>query len=685
MVQALLTSIKSMLGSQNTQNKEFKTEAIRNNKNVSTAVKDIYKIVSSSSRSNAKISSSLSTIESSTAATSDKVDRSNSLLQESISLQSQMLSEMRNLSKSMVQLLSGNRNNTGLLGGDQNQPGNGNLLAGVTALAAGAGLAAAPMAESYFFGNDGANAGAFAGSGVGSSENASKALEFFQSKGWTKEQAAGIVGNLQAESSRELNPSSVGDGGKAYGIAQWHPDRQANYERNLGNGKSIRQSTFDEQLAFIQWELENTESKAARLLKGAKTAAEAAQIFDQYYERSSGEHRGRRVANANKLIEGDDMGTYPSGTPQPQNTAMGGSGGRIMENQKGIRRLPINSKLKSVLQQAASSAGVDVEVFSGGQPRQGEGGQRTGSTRHDHGNAADVYLYKEGRKLRDPEDREIMSKFVSAAASAGATGIGFGGPGQYMGESGIHIGFGKSATWGGSPWIASAAAGVFSNQDLQMDNTDTSGAYASGGGGMGSDMFSSLGLLTGIGDPGAIAAMIGSYFGLAVPGLGAGSQQQSFASTSQSEGFDESSENEPNDMMGRSAGAGGPLVNSKEFGGYKKALAGEPLVNSKEFGDYKKALEPKNVVKEGDFDAATARIQTAAIENKKNYIMVNSDPKTKAYSTPPLTEAPTDFGAMGERSNRSTRASWAPRIAVLRPDDDATKSLTWAARIKGYA
>lgn len=664
MVQALLTSIKNMLGTQGTQNKEFKIEAVRNNKNVSSAVKDIYKIVSSSSRTNSRISSSLSTIESSTAATSDKVDRSNSLLQESISIQSQLLSEIQTLSKTMVQLISGNRNNAGLLGDNQNQPGNGNLMAGAAAIAAGAGLAAAPMIQSSFFGNDGANAGEFAGSGVGSSENAAKALEFFKSKGWTQEQAAGIVGNLQAESSRDLNPSAVGDGGKAYGIAQWHPDRQANFERNLGNGKSIRQSTFDEQLAFIQWELENTERKAANLLKGAKTASEAAQIFDQYYERSSGEHRGRRVANANKLIEGDDMGTYPSGVPQPQSSATGSSGGTVKENQQGIRRLPINSKLKSVLQQAAAAAGVDVEVYSGGQPRQGEGGQRTGSTRHDHGNAADVYLYKEGRKLRDPEDREIMSKFVSAAASAGATGIGFGGPGQYMGESGIHVGFGKSATWGGSPWIASAAAGVFSNRDLQMENTDTSGAYASsggGGGGGGSDIFSSLGLLTGMGDSGAIASMIGSYFGLAIPGLA------SSASASMSGGFNESSENEPNDIMGRSAGAGGPLVNSKQF------------------SEYKKSLEPKNVVKEGDFDAVTARIQTAAIENKKNYVVVNSDPTTKAYSTPPLTETPTDFSAMGERSNRSTRASWAPRIAVLRPDDDATKSLTWAARIKGYA
>ena len=62
------------------------------------------------------------------------------------------------------------------------------------------------------------------------------------------------------------------------------------------------------------------------------------------------------------------MGTYPRGVPQPQNNAMGGSGGNVTENQQGIRKLPINSKLKSVLQQAARAAGVDVEVFSGGQP-----------------------------------------------------------------------------------------------------------------------------------------------------------------------------------------------------------------------------------------------------------------------------------------------------------------------------
>src|SRR5260363_90445 len=48
-------------------------------------------------------------------------------------------------------------------------------------------------------------------------------------QGWTHKQAAGIVANLKIESG--LNPKAVGDGGKAYGIAQWHPPRQAEFRR----------------------------------------------------------------------------------------------------------------------------------------------------------------------------------------------------------------------------------------------------------------------------------------------------------------------------------------------------------------------------------------------------------------------------------------------------------------------
>ncbi len=135
-----------------------------------------------------------------------------------------------------------------------------------------------------------------ASAGVGETGSAREAVQFFISKGWTPAQAAGIVGNLQAESGPNLKTNSIGDGGKAYGIAQWHPDRQANFQRAYG--KNIREAGFKEQLAFVQWELENTERKAAAMLRRTETPQQAAWAFDEYYERSSGAHRQKRINNA---------------------------------------------------------------------------------------------------------------------------------------------------------------------------------------------------------------------------------------------------------------------------------------------------------------------------------------------------------------------------------------------------
>jgi hypothetical protein len=119
------------------------------------------------------------------------------------------------------------------------------------------------------------------GNPTSASGKADEAMRYFQSQGWSREQAAGIVANLQAESN--FNEKIVGDGGAAYGIAQWHPDRQANFERVFG--KDIRNSTFAEQLQFVQWELTHTESNAGNALKGASSAGEAASIVSRLYER----------------------------------------------------------------------------------------------------------------------------------------------------------------------------------------------------------------------------------------------------------------------------------------------------------------------------------------------------------------------------------------------------------------
>lgn len=114
-----------------------------------------------------------------------------------------------------------------------------------------------------------------------------EAMQYFMSQGWTKEQAAGIVGNIQKESM--FNYKALGDKNKqgvyqAYGLAQWHPDRQADFKKAFG--KDIKQASYKEQLAFINYELTKGDEKAAgNKLKKAKTAGQAGAIVSEFYER----------------------------------------------------------------------------------------------------------------------------------------------------------------------------------------------------------------------------------------------------------------------------------------------------------------------------------------------------------------------------------------------------------------
>jgi hypothetical protein len=133
--------------------------------------------------------------------------------------------------------------------------------------------------------------------------NAKIAMDFFTGQGWTPEQAAGLVANLQAESYDRLDPAALGDKGRGYGIAQWHGPRQQKFEEIIG--VPLKGSSLEDQLKFVQWELTNSKSaerQAGNRLKSATTAAEAAAVIDEFYERSSGIHRQRRIAKAEALL-----------------------------------------------------------------------------------------------------------------------------------------------------------------------------------------------------------------------------------------------------------------------------------------------------------------------------------------------------------------------------------------------
>lgn len=125
-------------------------------------------------------------------------------------------------------------------------------------------------------------------------------------RGWSTPAIAGILGNLQAESN--FSTTVAGDGGQAIGLAQWHPDRRATAARQGFDLTDINQA-----FAFIDWELNNTESNAGRRLRSATDAAQAADIFAQYFLRPRGSESGNpenihnisgRRANARRIAGG---------------------------------------------------------------------------------------------------------------------------------------------------------------------------------------------------------------------------------------------------------------------------------------------------------------------------------------------------------------------------------------------
>ncbi len=124
-----------------------------------------------------------------------------------------------------------------------------------------------------------------------------KAYNYFISKGYSPQVAAGIVGNLVHESG--LNTTIEGDigykGGSSFGAAQWRGERLQRLKKRYGESWT----DFNNQLEFVDWELRNTHKNAGEKLLGAKDIHEAGQIFSDLYEipkKKYYENEARRLA-----------------------------------------------------------------------------------------------------------------------------------------------------------------------------------------------------------------------------------------------------------------------------------------------------------------------------------------------------------------------------------------------------
>lgn len=106
-------------------------------------------------------------------------------------------------------------------------------------------------------------------------------------KGWSPVAVAGILGHIKNESN--FNTKVKGDGGQALGLAQWHPDRQAQLRRfAVRTGGDMH--SLETQAAFIDYELRNGDAgarEAGRRLQAAQTVDEAVEAF-MFFERPAG-------------------------------------------------------------------------------------------------------------------------------------------------------------------------------------------------------------------------------------------------------------------------------------------------------------------------------------------------------------------------------------------------------------
>lgn len=123
----------------------------------------------------------------------------------------------------------------------------------------------------------------------------------------------------------------------------------------------------------------------------------------------------------------------------------------VYVNKNKTRNKPVTQRVGYILSKAAATINPDLEVFilSGGQDGinddighgRGKGLARIGSQRHDHGDAGDVVLVLNGKKLLPSRHKELYAQYLENAAALGAEGIG-----HYA--WGVHIGGGSVAAWG---------------------------------------------------------------------------------------------------------------------------------------------------------------------------------------------------------------------------------------------
>jgi hypothetical protein len=157
-------------------------------------------------------------------------------------------------------------------------------------------------------------------------------IESLREMGMSNIDSAAVMANITRENGK-LDPFAEGDKNKkgeyeAYGLLQWHADRQKNYEKVFGHSmKSVvdADKAFAEQMEFINIERQTTEKGAWNKMQNVENDPyHRGAAFSQYYVRPGdveGEKSARGQAALGYAQQYGDVHITVSGVSDPQEAA----------------------------------------------------------------------------------------------------------------------------------------------------------------------------------------------------------------------------------------------------------------------------------------------------------------------------------------------------------------------------
>ncbi len=137
------------------------------------------------------------------------------------------------------------------------------------------------------------------------SNNTEKAFNFLVGNGYSKEQAAGVLGNFIVES--RMDPTAVSEvpGEESFGIAQWNPaaGRKQRLE-SYASDRNLDFRTLETQLQFFHYEFKTEGSYYGyNKFKAMGSYIQATVHICDKYEKPGTKHLDRRIAAAKKTLE----------------------------------------------------------------------------------------------------------------------------------------------------------------------------------------------------------------------------------------------------------------------------------------------------------------------------------------------------------------------------------------------